>query len=120
MHSVQLELGICFTLDEWERGFGLNDAVELAAAKIAKPSQGLRLAKQRLEAARARQVSDPLKFGLLASPFLMGAAFGSFWPLRVALALIWLAITGTVATLVIREVRYTRTLVARMESVASR
>jgi hypothetical protein len=120
MHRVQLELGICFTLDEWERGFDLDDAVELAAVKMAKPSQGLRLARQRLERARARLVLDPLKFGLLTSPFLMGPAFAPFWPLRLALALMWAAITGTVAAAVIMEVRYTRRLVARIESVALR
>jgi hypothetical protein len=118
MNGVQLALGICFTLDEWERGFGLDDAVQLVAAKIAKPSQGLRLAQQRLQAARARQASDPLKFGLLTAPVLLGAFFASSWPLRFALALLWTAITGGVATLAVMEVEYSRRLVARIEGGA--
>ena len=60
MNAVQLELRICFTLDEWERGFGLDEVMKLAAAKIAKPDQGLRLATQRLDAARARRAASPL------------------------------------------------------------
>jgi hypothetical protein len=120
MNRVQLELGICFTLEEWERGFGLDELVDLAVAKIAKPSQGLRLAKQRLESARARRASDPVKFGLLTAPFLVGAVFAATWPVRLASALLWTAITGGVATIAIMEVRYTRRLVARIEGVAQR
>jgi len=54
MNAVQLELGICFTLEEWESGFGLDDMVTTAVAKIGNPARGLRLARQRLEAARGR------------------------------------------------------------------
>ncbi len=85
MNAVQLELGICFALDEWERGLGLDDMVKLAAAKLARPDKSLRLALQRLEAARRRRVSDPIKFGLLTLPLLLGAGLADSLLARVAL-----------------------------------
>lgn len=117
MNAVQLELGLCFTLDEWERGFGLDDLVQLAAAKIAKPDQGLRLAQQRLEAARGRRISDPIKFGLLTLPLLVGAGLAHSWLVRVALAMLWTAVTGGVAALAISEARYSQSLVNRLENL---
>jgi hypothetical protein len=116
MNQIQLEMGICFTVNEWERGYSLDDLVGLAAEKMAKPSQGLRLAKQRREAARARQVTDPVKFGMLTAPFLAGAGFAAAWPLRLMLILLWIAIVGAVAALAIGEVRYCRRLVNRMKA----
>ena len=115
MNTVQLELRVCFTLDEWERGFGLDEMMRLAAAKIAKPDQGLRLAKQRLDAARARRTSDPIKFGLLTLPVLLGAGLATSWLMKVALAMLWIAITGGVAAFAISEVRYSQKLVGRIE-----
>jgi hypothetical protein len=120
MNAVQLELGLCFTQDEWERGLGLDDLVKLAAAKTAKPDQGLRLAQQRLEAARGRRISDPIKFGLLMLPFLVGAALANSWPVRIALAMLWVAVTGGVVAFAISEGHYSQNLVNRLENLGRR
>src|SRR5918993_4332462 len=68
MNTIQLESQICFTLEEWDRGFSLEELARLVAAKIAKPDQGLRLAKQRLDQARKRRIPGPVEFGLLTCP----------------------------------------------------
>ncbi len=120
MNALQLELGVCFTLDEWERGFGLDDLVRLAEAKTARPSQGLRLAKQRLAEARGRRTADPIKFGILTLPLLMGAGLAPSWPVKAATAMLWIAITGGVAVFAISEVRYSHELVDRIEEIAHR
>lgn len=116
IHAVQIELGICLTIEEWERGYGLDEFVELATAKIAQPSRGLRLARQRLEEARARQVSDPVKFGILTAPFLLGPALVTPWPVKIGVALLWVAIVVAVTAVVVMDVRYTRRLVQRIEA----
>ena len=114
MNTVQLDTGICFTLEDWERGFGLDDLAKLVAAKMARPDQGLRLARQRLEEARRRQVADPLKFGLLMSPLLVVAILTHSWPARIALALVWVGIVGGVGAFCISEIRYGGELLSRI------
>jgi hypothetical protein len=88
------------------------------AAKIAKPDQGLRLAKQRLEQARKRRIADPVKFGLLTCPVLVVAGSADSWPVRIALALLWAGIVGAVAAFSFSEVRYSRELVSRIAARA--
>ena len=119
IHAVQLHFGICFTWDEWERGFGVDRLVEVVTAKVARPGGGLRLAKQRLQEARTGQVSDPIKFSLFTSPLLIAAAVPMPWPLRILAALLWVAITGGVIAAGIRDVRHYRKLVARIEQMVA-
>jgi hypothetical protein len=114
MHAVQLETGVCFTLEDWERGFGLDDLTNLVAAKMATPDQSLRLARRRLAEARGRQVADPVKFGLLTLPFLVVAGLADSWPVRIACALVWVGIVGAVAAFCIAELRYSQALVSRL------
>ena len=45
MNAVQLHTGVCFTLEDWERGFGLDDLAKVVMAKAARPDHGLRLAE---------------------------------------------------------------------------
>jgi hypothetical protein len=118
MNTIQLESGICFTLEEWDRGFSLEDLAKLVAAKIAKPDQGLRVAKQRLDQARRRRIADPVRFGLLTSPFLVVAGLADSWAARIAFALVWAGIVGGVAAFSFSEVRYSRELVSRIAARA--
>ena len=118
IHAVQLHFGICFTLDEWERGFGVDAFVELVTAKMARPGQGLRLARQRLQEAQRRRVEDPIKFGLFISPLLIPAAASIPWPLRILAPLLWATIVGLVIAAVIGDLRHYRKLVARIEQAA--
>jgi hypothetical protein len=120
IHAVQMDAGICFTLEEWERGLALDELATTVAAKMAKPEQALRLAKQRLEEARRRRVADPVKFGLLTFPLLVVAGLADSWAARIACALLWTGIVAGVAALSISEVRYTRELVSRIAARAGR
>jgi hypothetical protein len=119
MNAVQLETGICFTQEEWDGKFGLDDLTELVTAKAARPDRALHLAKQRLQEARRRRLADPVKFGLLLLPLLVGAALADAPPLRIALALAWIAIVGAVAAFSIWEIRYSMELVSRIAARAS-
>jgi hypothetical protein len=116
MEATQLELGICFTFEEWESGYTLDKLVALAESKAANPKQALKLTRQRLSDAQRRRINDPVKFGLLAAPLLVVAMFAPFWVLRIGLAIVWLAITVGVAALVRGEVRYSERLIARIEN----
>jgi hypothetical protein len=118
MNTIQLETGVCFTLQEWDGGFGLDDLARLVLAKMARPDQALRLAKQRLEEAQRRRVDDPVRFGLLLLPFLVGAALADAWSTRIALALAWTGIVGGIAAFSILEIRYSRELVSRITRAA--
>jgi hypothetical protein len=117
-NTIQLESGICFTLEEWDRGFSLEDLAELVAAKIAKPDQDLRLARQRLDQARRRRIADPVRFGLLTSPFLVVAGLADSWTARIGFALVWAGIVGGVAAFSFSDVRYSRELLSRIAARA--
>ena len=116
MNAVQLELGICFTQEEWDRGFGLDQLVKLASEKADKPEQQLRLARKRLEEARRNRTSEPIKFALLLLPILIGAVAADSWVVKGSLLLLWLAGVGAVIALSESEVRYSTRLVNRIQS----
>lgn len=113
MEAVQLEFGICFTNAEWDQGFSLEDFVQLVLTKATKPEQARRLAHERLVAARRRRTDDPLKFGLLASPLLVGVMWSSSWMLRALLVLPWALVVGGVTIYVLKDARYAAKLAAR-------
>lgn len=114
MNAIQRDAGICFTLEEWDRGFGLDELTQLVARKAARPEQGLRLAQQRVKEARARQVADPVKFGLLTLPLLVMAGLTGSWVARIGLPLTWAGIVAGVAALCRADLRYSQELVSRI------
>jgi hypothetical protein len=118
MNTIQRDAGICFTIDEWERGFGLDDLTSLVAKKAGRPEQGLRLARQRVEEARRRQVADPLKFGLLTFPLLVVAALTDSWAVRTALLFAWAAVVCGVAAVCRADLGYSQELVSHMSARA--
>ena len=102
MESLQLEVGICFTNKEWERGTGLAELTSLIEAKRANRSSQARLATKRVGEARRSLVDEPIKIGLLCAAVLgpiaaatrspIGYALvGSIWTIAVAadVALNW-------------------------------
>jgi hypothetical protein len=111
MNAIQRDIGICFTVEEWDRGFGLDDLINIVAKKAVRPEQGLRLAQQRVEDARRRQVADPVKFGLLTFPLLVAAGLADSWMARLALLLAWAGVVGAVAALCRADLRYSKDLV---------
>src|SRR5262245_30983505 len=113
MQSVQLEFGICFTNAEWDKGLSIDDFAQLVLTKVMKPEQAKRLAEQRLGAARMRRRSDPLKFGLLASPLLIGLMMSSNWRFVALFSVPWALVVGGVAAFVVKDVRYAEKLVGR-------
>jgi hypothetical protein len=118
MESVQLEFGICFTSNEWERGASLDDFAQLVLKKESEPVSARRLAEKRLQEARMRRIADPIKFGFLTSPLLFAVMFSSSWTFRVLLALPWALVVGGVIVLVLRDVRLADRLVARIATRA--
>ena len=118
MNTIQRDVGICFTIEEWDRGFGLDDLTSLVAKKAGRPEQGLRLARQRVEEARRRQVADPLKFGLLTFPFLVVAALTGSWAVRTTLLVGWAAVVCGVAAVCRADLRYSEELVSRLSARA--
>jgi hypothetical protein len=116
MNAVQLELGICFTQEEWDRGFGLDQLVEVATAKAGAANQQLRLARKRLEEARRRRTSEPIKFAVLLAPILIGAVVADSWLVKGLLLLLWAAGVGGIAVVSFSEVRYYIRLMTRVES----
>lgn len=115
IEGLQLEFGICFTNEEWEQGRGLADLTGIVTDKLARPAQQLRFAQTRVVQARGRMVSDPIKWGLLAGlllalPAAMGGAI-----VRMLLAFVWLVIVTAVVVYCVRDHRYARRLVARIE-----
>jgi hypothetical protein len=113
MDAVQMELGVCFSNEDWERGFTMDEFVECIEMKIAKPSEAHRLAQRRLQEARVSLKDEPMKFGLLSIPLLIAAVtLHPIW-LRILLGLIWIGVTGTVLIANTRGYRYAQRLVAR-------
>jgi hypothetical protein len=105
---MQLELGVCFTNEDWERGLGLDEFVSLVAAKVEKPDVALRLAERRVTESRARLVADPVKFAILFAPLLVAAL--AFPPL----AALWLVTPLGVAWLARRDWQYAQRLAGRI------
>ena len=113
MEAVQLEFGICFTNAEWEKGLSLDEFAQLVLTKLMKPELARRRAEEGLRAARIRLTDDPVKFGLLASPLLVGVMFSSSWIARVLFVLPWALVVGGVTILVLKDVSYSAKLAER-------
>jgi hypothetical protein len=120
MNAVQLELGICFTQEEWDRGFGLDQLTELAAGKAGAASQQARLTRKRLEDARRRRTSEPIKFAVLLAPILIGAVVADSWVVKGLLLLLWTGGVGFVIAVSVSDVRYNVRLMNRIETHADR
>ena len=118
MDRVQLDFGICFTNEEWDRGLGLNDLIEIVEAKMKNPEPQRRLAEKRVREARAALVGEPVKFGIITGClFLVPAALGE-WVVRVVLATLWLVVVIAIVWMNMKQYRLARSLVARMASRA--
>jgi hypothetical protein len=112
--GVQLDLGLCFTNEEWERGYSLAEFVALVEKKAGRPDAAGRLARERARSARTRLVDAPVKFGLLAAPLLAGPIFARHIGVRLAFGALWLAITGGIVVFSWRDYAYFRKLVERI------
>ena len=113
MEAVQMEFAVCFSNEDWERGFTMDEFVERIETKIAKPAEAHRLAQRRLQEARMSLKNEPVKFGLLTIPLLIAAvALHPIW-LRILLGLIWIGVTGAVLIANTRGYKYAQRLVAR-------
>ena len=111
-----MECGLCFSSEDWDRGLGFTDFVALVERKAAKPAFQLRLARDRLRGARARLVTDPVKFGTLGLPLLYPAVLARRSPWFIVLLLPWLGLTCSVAFYYFRESRYYERLIQTLEA----
>jgi hypothetical protein len=117
MEDLQLEFGVCFTNEEWERGLGLAELTGLIEAKRGNVRAQARLASKRVQQARLALVDEPIKFGLLAAAVLavVAAVMGSMLAYAL-LGSIWLCVVGGVAVLNARGYDYAKRLVGRIGS----
>ena len=121
MDSLQLELGVCFTSQEWDRGLGLHELVDLIQKKRASPKQQERLALKRVGEARRTLMGEPVTFGVVAG--LLLALAGLVFPgpaVRLLLLLLWIAIVAGVAAVNARQYRLARQLVERIARGSAR
>jgi hypothetical protein len=118
IQTLQLEFGICFTLEEWERGFGIDELVALIAAKRSHPDNALRLAKQRLKESRVQILDGAIQFGLITSPLLVVAFVSGRAVAKAVLIALWLLIVGTVLRFSARDYWYAKALVAKIAGAA--
>jgi Flp pilus assembly protein TadB len=114
MHAVQLSFGICFTNDEWKRGYGMEESVAPVAAKSSSRETAIQLAEKRLRESQADRVDSPLKFGLFLVPLLIGAALIPPAYLKVLLAVAYFLVVAAIVVLTQREYFYARELVDRI------
>ena len=116
MEGLQIDLGICFTNEEWERGFGLTELVQAVEAKLERPKQQKRLAEKRVREARAALFDEPIKFGIIAAClFVIPAALGGV-AVMLVLGLLWMAVVVAIAWVNTKQYRLAQSLVTRISS----
>jgi hypothetical protein len=118
MKAVQLELGICFSNAEWDRGFSLSEFVTLVQAKRQDPARGSRLARKRLEEALIERKDRTILWSLaVAVPLAIPAAFvGSGG--RIVLSAAWIVAVVGSHVYHSRQVTYARNLIQAIERAA--
>ena len=117
MEALQLEFGICFTNEEWERGLGLSELTGLIEAKRGNAQSQAGLASRRVHEARRALVDESIKIGLVAAALL--GALAAVIKSVVAYALfgsLWVCVIATVVVMNVRGYGYAKRLVARMGS----
>jgi hypothetical protein len=120
MDSLQLEFGVCFTSQEWDRGLGLDELVDLIQKKRASPKQQARLARKRLDEARRQLIGEPVTFGVIAGiPLVLAGLVFTGLGVHVLLALLWMGIVAGVAAVNASQHRIARVLVERTARVAA-
>mgnify|MGYP006908283423 CR=1 FL=1 len=119
MESLQIEFGICFTMKEWEQGFGLDEISRLIERKTTKPDSQARLALNREREARRMLWSEPIKFGILSMiPLGVVAGSGGVF-VRTLCTLVWLCIVGVIWTIALRGYKYSKQLTVRAQKTVS-
>jgi hypothetical protein len=112
MESAELEFGVCFTNEDWERGFSLDEFVERIDIKLAKPEQAERFACTRLE--EARRPDEMIKVGFVVTLLFLAPILAFRLPVvRIAVALLWAGIMGTLVYLRTMHYRHYQKVVAR-------
>jgi len=111
-HAVQLEFGICFSNSDWDTGFTLDRFVERIAAKMKNPVASRRRAAERLAEARG---GGYLGFSILGLPFAIAAAAIENRFVRIPLALICIAIMIYAVVLNVKEYRFAKKLLKRID-----
>lgn len=110
MEAIQLEFGVCFTYEEWARGFAVEELAHSIEVKRNNREAQHKLAEKRSREARAHLVSEPLKFAIFAGALLIlpGIRASGMW--RPVLLGLWAAIVGIVAWVNLQQLRSARKL----------
>jgi hypothetical protein len=114
MDAVQMEFGVCFTNDDWDRGYGLDDLVVAIEKKRQNPQAQARLAEKRVKEAASMVTLEPIKFGVIAAAVLAVPAVATSGVVRIVFAGLWIAIVAGIATVTVRQHKYAQRLAARI------
>lgn len=117
MNAVQLEFGVFFTNKDLDRGWALDDFVELIQTKMADPDQGMRLARKQLQRDRSGRLPLTIIWSMVATvliaiPFALTGGL-----VRSVLGVVWIGAVTAITVYHSRQVAYSRQLVETMESV---
>lgn len=118
MDAVQLEFGVCFTNEDWERGLGVAEFTSLVEAKRANPKAAQRLAARRLQEARTSRAGEPIKFAIVAGALLAVPAVVGGLVVGSLMMLLWIAIAVAVFVVNDKQYQYAQKLVARTAAAA--
>ena len=113
MDAVQMEFGICFTAEDWEKGFQLAKLVEEVEAKLSRPDQQRRFAETRATKARARQ-NGTIQFSVISGLILSLLALQGPTLFQLPVAIVWVTMTIATVTISVRDYSYARSLLSRM------
>lgn len=119
MKSVELNFRICFTTQEWDRAYTMNDFVLLVEKKGLQRKTAVRLAERRVAESRTDRLASILKIALLGSPLVVGAFSASRGVLRMLLLIAWLAIVAGIAFVTWQECSYARKLLRKIREQPS-
>lgn len=114
MESVQLTFRICFTNQEWDRAYTMDDFCLLVEKKSSQRKVALGLAERRVTESRNQRLGSTLKFAVLSSPLILGAFSTAHTLLRILLLIGWLGVVGGIAFVTWRELSYSRKLLRRI------
>ena len=116
MNAVQLEFGVCFNNQEWDRGYSLSEFIELIQAKLENPLEGKCLADKRLREARIERKDRTFIWSLIVAVLL--AIPAAFWGI-VAKSIVGVVWAGAAAGIYIyqsRQVAYAQRLIESIEA----
>jgi hypothetical protein len=117
MNAAQLEFGVCFTTEEWDRSYSLSQFIAVVEEKTANAERGSQLARKRLREALVERKDRTVIWGLAVAVPLGIAALFVGKAITAFLGLVWVGACAGVYYYQTRQVGYARRLLQRIEDV---